>query len=137
MTAARVIETDICLIGAGITAAMMAESLAARTTAAITVIEAGTHTTPLRERYQRRQRWQAYGESPWTKDHVDDQNATGTTYGYSPSMHVGGLAMHWGGVTPRFAPEDFRVRSLFGVGDDWPITYEDLDPFYQDRKSVV
>ena len=97
MTAARVIETDICLIGAGITAAMMAESLAARTTAAITVIEAGTHTTPLRERYQRRQRWQAYGESPWTKDHVDDQNATGTTYGYSPSMHVGGLAMHWGG----------------------------------------
>ncbi|MFM8781924.1 MAG: hypothetical protein ACKOFO_10790, partial [Gemmatimonadota bacterium] len=78
MTAPRVIETDICLIGAGITAAMMAESLAARTTAHITVIEAGTHTTALRDRYARRQRWKDYGESPWTKDHVDDQNALGT-----------------------------------------------------------
>ena len=122
MTAPRVVETDICLIGAGITAAMMAESLAARTTATITVIEAGTHTTPLRDRYARRQRWQDYGESPWTKDHVDDQNALGTAYGFSPTMNVGGLAMHWGGVTPRYAPEDFTVRSLFGVGDDWPIT---------------
>ncbi|MFZ9898680.1 MAG: GMC oxidoreductase [Gemmatimonadaceae bacterium] len=135
MTAPRVVETDICLIGAGITAAMMAESLAARTTATVTVIEAGTHTTLLRDRYARRQRWQDYGESPWTKDHVDDQNALGTAYGFSPTMNVGGLAMHWGGVTPRYAPEDFKVRSLFGVGDDWPITYEELDPFYQEAEE--
>ncbi|MEY4608012.1 MAG: hypothetical protein RL625_229, partial [Gemmatimonadota bacterium] len=135
MTAPRVIETDICLIGAGITAAMMAESLAARTTAEITVLEAGGATTPLRERYERRQRWRDYGESPWTKDHVDDQNALGMAYGFSPSMHVGGLAMHWGGVTPRYAPEDFKVRSLFGIGDDWPISYDDLDPFYQEAEE--
>ena len=114
---------------------MMAESLAAHTTADITVLEAGGHTTPLRERYARRQRWQEYGESPWTKDHVDDQNALGTAYGFSPTMNVGGLAMHWGGVTPRYAPEDFKVRSLFGVGDDWPITYEELDPFYQEAEE--
>jgi quinoprotein glucose dehydrogenase len=50
-------------------------------------------------------------------------------------MQVGGLAMHWGGVTPRFSPEDFKVRSLYGVGADWPISYEDLDPWYQEAEE--
>jgi quinoprotein glucose dehydrogenase len=50
-------------------------------------------------------------------------------------MCVGGLAMHWGGVTPRFTPEDFRLNSLYGVGDDWPISYEDLEPFYQEAEE--
>jgi quinoprotein glucose dehydrogenase len=45
-------------------------------------------------------------------------------------MAVGGLALHWGGTTPRFTPEDFRVRSLYGVGYDWPLTYEELEPYY-------
>ncbi|MCI0435823.1 MAG: GMC family oxidoreductase N-terminal domain-containing protein, partial [Gemmatimonadetes bacterium] len=55
----------------------------------------------------------------------------------SRSMQVGGQAMHWGGVTPRFSPEDFRLRSLYGVGDDWPITYEELDPFYQEAEQRI
>ena len=50
-------------------------------------------------------------------------------------MHVGGLAMHWGGVTPRYSPEDFRIRSLYGIGDDWPFSYDDLDPFYQEAEE--
>ena len=50
-------------------------------------------------------------------------------------MTVGGLAMHWGGVAPRYSPEDFRLRSLYGVGDDWPFTYDDLDPFYQEAEE--
>ena len=52
-------------------------------------------------------------------------------------MQVGGLAMHWGGVTPRFSPEDFRTKSLFGVGTDWPISYDDLDPFYQEAEELM
>ena len=52
-------------------------------------------------------------------------------------MQVGGLAMHWGGVTPRFSPEDFKQRSLFGVGTDWPISYEELDPFYQEAEEIM
>jgi len=135
VSAARVLESDICIIGSGITAALMAEKLAAERDASILVIEAGGHTTPLRERAMRRARWQSYGETPWPNDHLDDQNALGTAYGFSPSMNVGGLAMHWGGVTPRFSPEDFRLKSLYGVGDDWPISYEDLDPFYQEAEE--
>ena len=52
-------------------------------------------------------------------------------------MQVGGLAMHWGGVTPRFSPEDFKHKSLYGVGTDWPISYDDLDPFYQEAEEVM
>ena len=36
---------------------------------------------------------------------------------------------------PRFSPEDFQLKSSCGVGDDWPITYEDLDPFYQEAEE--
>jgi len=131
----RVIESDIVIIGAGITAAMMAAKLAAERRATITVVEAGGPSAPLAQRAMRRARWQKYGETPWPKDHVDDQNVVGTAYGFSPSMNVGGLAMHWGAVTPRFSPEDFRAKSMYGVGTDWPIDYDDLDPFYQEAEE--
>jgi quinoprotein glucose dehydrogenase len=55
----------------------------------------------------------------------------------SRSMQVGGLAMHWGGVTPHFSPEDFRVKSLYGVGYDWPVTYEELEPFYYEAERRI
>lgn len=133
----RVFESDICIIGSGITAAMMALKLASERAVKITVVEAGGASAPLTERFTRRGRWQAYGESPWPRDHVDDQNVSGTAYGFSPSMNVGGLAMHWGAVTPRYSPEDFRLRTLYGVGDDWPISYDDLDPFYQEAEEKL
>jgi choline dehydrogenase-like flavoprotein len=42
---------------------------------------------------------------------------------------VGGT-IHWDAHFPRFHPSDFRVHSLDGVADDWPIRYEDLEPYY-------
>jgi quinoprotein glucose dehydrogenase len=50
------------------------------------------------------------------------------------TMCVGGRATHWGAETPRYSPEDFRGRSLTGVGEDWPITYEDLAPYYEEAE---
>jgi quinoprotein glucose dehydrogenase len=131
----KTFETDILIVGSGITAALMAARLAETTARRVTVVEAGRATTPFRERVRARGRWIAYGESPWQRDHLDDQNARGVAWGFSPNMHVGGLAMHWGGVTPRYSPEDFKSRSLYGVGDDWPLTYEELDPFYQEAEE--
>ncbi|MDX3640515.1 GMC family oxidoreductase [Streptomyces sp. MB09-02B] len=43
---------------------------------------------------------------------------------------VGGSSMLFGGEWPRFVPSDFKVRSLYGFADDWPLTYEDLEPYY-------
>jgi quinoprotein glucose dehydrogenase len=133
--APRVIETDICIVGSGITATMMALKLSQTHRAKITMVEAGGPTVPLADRFRHRARWLAYGETPWPGDHIDDQNALGTAYGFSPSMNLGGLAMHWGAVTPRYSPEDFRLKTLYGVGSDWPITYDELDPFYQEAEE--
>ena len=43
---------------------------------------------------------------------------------------VGGSTINFLGHWPRFRPSDFRVRSLDGVAEDWPIDYETLEPFY-------
>ena len=44
---------------------------------------------------------------------------------------VGGSSILWGAIWPRPMPSDFRVRTLDGVADDWPISYEELQPFYE------
>jgi glucose dehydrogenase len=134
---ARIVECDVCIIGSGITAAMVAEKLAAEREARIVVVEAGGHSTPMQERARMRQRELAYGDNPWLDDHIPGHTALGTPRGFSPSMTVGGLAMHWGAVTPRFSPEDFRVRSLYGVGEDWPLSYEELEPYYQEAEERI
>ena len=43
---------------------------------------------------------------------------------------VGGSTIHWTGHAPRLHPSDFRVRTLDGVADDWPISYSELETFY-------
>ena len=128
----RVVECDVCVIGSGISAAMVAEKLADERDATIVVVEAGAEQPGARDFAALRRRYVEYGESPWPRDHIDGLAADGMQ---SRSMCVGGLAMHWGGVTPRYSPEDFRVRSLYGVGDDWPVSYEELDPWYQEAEE--
>ncbi len=129
---AKTIESDICIVGSGITAALLAEKLSEEREAKIVVVEAGDDVASLADRERLRQRFLQYGESPWPHDHLDGYEVAGIQ---SRSMCVGGLAMHWGGVTPRFTPEDFRIRSLYGVGDDWPISYDELEPFYQEAEE--
>jgi glucose dehydrogenase len=130
----RVVETDVCIVGSGISAAMVAWKLAETRRAEVLVLEAGDDAPPMRDWQELRRRFLAYGESPWPRDHLDGLDVEGIQ---SRSMQVGGLAMHWGGVTPRFSPEDFRVHSLYGVGADWALTYEELDPFYQEAEAYV
>ena len=131
----RVIESDICIIGSGITAAMVADKLARTTRKRIVIVEAGDEAPPLGQRYALRERYLKYGESPWPNDHLDGYEVEGPLQ--SRSMQVGGLAMHWGGVTPRWSPEDFATRSMFGIGADWPISYDDLDPHYQEAEVLM
>jgi choline dehydrogenase-like flavoprotein len=69
-----------------------------------------------------------------------------TTYRREPShkpwnftIAVGGGTNCWFGQTPRFHPNDFRVRTLYGVSQDWPLSYEELEPYYveAERKMSV
>ena len=131
----RVVESDVCIIGSGISAAMVAHKLARLGAASMIVVEAGDDVPPVAQRAMLRQRSLAFDENPWPNDHLDGYDVDGPLQ--SRSMCVGGLAMHWGGVTPRFSPEDFRLQSLFGVGHDWPISYDDLEPSYVEAEEVL
>lgn len=52
---------------------------------------------------------------------------------------VGGSTIHWGSHFPRFHPSDFCVKTQDGVADDWPMTYAELEPYYDlnDRRHGV
>lgn len=50
---------------------------------------------------------------------------------------VGGTTWHWGGMCPRFVPADFQLCSTYGVGMDWPLTYQDLVPLYEEAEREM
>jgi choline dehydrogenase-like flavoprotein len=50
---------------------------------------------------------------------------------------VGGTTWHWLGTALRFVPDDFRLRSAFGVGVDWPLSYDDLESWYADAEREL
>jgi len=73
--------------------------------------------------------WNIEGE-PYT-------SAPGSTFYWFRSRIVGGRTNHWGRIALRFAPVDFKARSHDGMGDDWPITYEDVAPYYDKVESYI
>jgi choline dehydrogenase-like flavoprotein len=73
--------------------------------------------------------WDIAGE-PYT-------NAPGSRFQWFRSRIVGGRTNHWGRIALRFAPVDFRARSTDGMGDDWPISYEDVAPYYDKVESYI
>ncbi len=50
---------------------------------------------------------------------------------------VGGRTNHWGRISLRFGPKDFKRRSIDGLGDNWPIGYEDIKPYYDKLDQLV
>ena len=121
-------ESDICIIGGGITAALLAWKLSEqRPDASIIIVEAGDRAFDAAKRWDQRGRMLDYGENPWPGDVIADQAAAGII---SRTMVVGGSAMHWGGVTNRFSEEDTRLRSLYGLAADWPLDWKELERYY-------
>ena len=47
---------------------------------------------------------------------------------------VGGSTWHWQGIYIRMLPRDFRMNTNYGVGFDWPISYDDIEPWYVDAE---
>ena len=124
----RRVESDVCIIGGGITAAMLSQKLRElRPNLSITVVEAGSKFFDLQARMQQRERFLKYAENPWPGDFIEDQAAKGVI---SRTMAVGGSALHWGGTCNRFSEEDLRLKSMFGLHVDWPIEWAELERFY-------
>jgi choline dehydrogenase-like flavoprotein len=73
--------------------------------------------------------WNIPGE-PYTR-------AEGTRFDWWRGRMVGGRTNHWGRISLRFGPDDFRRKSLDGLGDDWPITYDDVKPWYDETDKLI
>ncbi len=66
--------------------------------------------------------------------------STFTNRSEKPWLHspiFGGGSNCWWGCTPRLLPNDFRLRSAYGVGADWPVQYDELETFYQEAEEVM
>jgi choline dehydrogenase-like flavoprotein len=64
-------------------------------------------------------------------------SAPGSTFRWFRSRIVGGRTNHWGRIALRFAAADFQSRSTDGMGDDWPITYAEIAPYYDKVESFI
>ena len=62
----------------------------------------------------------------WDLDGEPYTQARGDTFDWFRARMVGGRTNHWGRISLRMGPDDFKPRSLDGLGDDWPIGYDDL-----------
>jgi choline dehydrogenase-like flavoprotein len=73
--------------------------------------------------------WQIDGE-PYTQE-------AGTQFDWWRARMLGGRTNHWGRISLRFGPDDFKRKSIDGLGDDWPISYDDIKPYYDRLDKLV
>jgi choline dehydrogenase-like flavoprotein len=73
--------------------------------------------------------WELDGE-PYTKE-------AGTKWDWWRARMLGGRTNHWGRISLRFGPKDFQRRSIDGLGDDWPIGYDDVKPYYDRVDKLI
>lgn len=73
--------------------------------------------------------WEIDGE-PYTRER-------GTQWDWWRSRMLGGRTNHWGRISLRFGPKDFKRKSIDGLGDDWPIGYEDIKPYYDKVDRLI
>ena len=73
--------------------------------------------------------WSLEGE-PYTHEE-------GTRWRWFRARMLGGRTHHWGRISLRFGPDDFKGRSIDGEGDDWPIGYEHIAPYYDKVEDLI
>jgi choline dehydrogenase-like flavoprotein len=73
--------------------------------------------------------WEIDGE-PYTV-------AEGEKFMWWRARMLGGRTNHWGRISLRFGPDDFRGKTKDGLGDDWPISYDDVAPYYDRVDDLI
>ena len=133
---------DVLIVGGGASAAAAAWSLA-DTRMRIVCLEQGGWPDPASYPTNRRD-WEARGMdefafSPNQRKGSADYpiNDTESPFKIANYNAVGGGTVIFGGHFPRMHPSDFRVRSLDGIADDWPIDYATLEPFFAENDRMM
>jgi glucose dehydrogenase len=127
--------TDVAVVGTGFVGLLTARELVARGRDVMLIDRGGTRRHP-EQLEQGSAEHSAFEVDSPTAAHNHEAHED-TPYPWDYLYAVGGSSLHWGGVTPRFLPSDFELRSRYGVGVDWPIGYRELEPFYGDAERAL
>lgn len=73
----------------------------------------------------------------WTIEGEPYTHKDGTKFDWWRSRMLGGRTNHWGRISLRFGPKDFKRKSIDGLGDDWPIGYDDVSPYYDKVDQLI
>ncbi len=146
-------DHDVIIVGSGAAGGICAYVLA---TAGVRVLmlEAGRHYDPVRETpmfdlpREAPLRGASTPDKPfgfydatvdggWRVPGEPYTSAEGTDFTWWRARMLGGRTNHWGRISLRMGPYDFEPRSRDGLGFDWPLSYEDLVPYYDKTEAFI
>ena len=153
----QIIETpetyDVIIVGSG-AGGGMASKILAESGLNVAVVEAGPMFDPTNDDDRTQLRWpwesprrgassvrpfgdfdSAYGG--WEIDGEPYTRKDGTEFDWFRSRMVGGRTNHWGRISLRFGPRDFKRKDIDGLGSNWPIGYEDVAPYYDKVDKLI
>ena len=145
-------EYDVVIVGSGAGGGMAAYMLANQGLK-VCLLEAGADYDPAKNITQLKNPWESprrgastkfrpfgdFDASYWGWDIEGEPytKAAGTQWDWWRARMVGGRTNHWGRISLRFGPKDFKRKSIDGLGDDWPIGYDDVKPFYDRIDKLI
>lgn len=145
-------QYDVCIVGSGAGGGMAAYVLT-QAGLKVVVLEAGPWYDPAKNVTQLKWPWESprrgasttfrpFGDfdasyGGWELEGEPYTHAPGSQFDWWRSRMLGGRTNHWGRISLRFGPKDFKGKSHDGLGDDWPIGYEDVAPYYDKVDELI
>tara|TARA_R110001599_G_scaffold309_4_gene1315 strand:+ start:13157 stop:14878 length:1722 start_codon:yes stop_codon:yes gene_type:complete len=145
---------DVVIVGSG-AGGGMATKILSEAGFDVAVLEAGPFFDPAQDEYRTQLRWpwesprrgassdrRSFGDydaayGGWNLEGEPYTEAPGTRFAWFRSRMLGGRTNHWGRISLRFGPLDFKRKSVDGLGDNWPIGYEDVKPYYDKVDKLI
>lgn len=142
---------DVCIIGSGASGGIAARILA-EAGLNTALLEAGPNVNPDTEFKQHMWPYEFPGRGTGMGLGIDEfmapngfwkirrepyTCAPGSRFYWFRSRILGGRTNHWGQGVHRFSQDDFHACSIDGAGDDWPISYDDIEPYYRKVESYI